>query len=416
MPNRVAITAMGVVSALGNSPAEIRRSLKTERVCFQRPLFDPDLVIAPVEEFNLKAATGRFKEARYLNRAAQLCTAAFMAALDDSGLTGDQRRTAGLFVGTGPNLDIGGEFPDIQSGRMDRESLAALWILKFLPNTAASAIAKLAGIHGENLTVTTACAASLQAMGEAFRKIKHGDLDLAFAGGGDSRLTPGGLLAYKKAHALFTGGGDPSRACRPFDVDRSGFVTGEGGAFFLLESLDHARRRGARIYGEIRGYAGTLDGKSMTAPDPDGRWAEQAVRRALEEAGTTPEQVGVVSAHGTGTPLNDAMEAALIRRVYGPAGPRVMALKSWIGHASAGCGALETAILLSCIAHGVLPKIRNLLRPCDAHINLLKEETSWTGDTAVVENFGFGGQNSALVVSVHPPTANLSDIGVAQKI
>jgi len=134
----------------------------------------------------------------------------------------------------------------------------ALWMLKFLPNTAASVIAKLAGIHGENQTLTTACSASMQAIGEAFRKIRDGYIELAFAGGGDSRLSKSSILAYKKAHALCDGTGSPERASRPFDNSRNGFVPGEGGAFFLLEELEHAKSRGAKIYCEICGYGADI--------------------------------------------------------------------------------------------------------------------------------------------------------------
>ena len=373
--------------------------MKAGRVSFERAPFDRTVWTCPTaSDFNVKSFTGRYKNARYLNRGAQFCVASAMAALSGAGLDADMRARAGLFVGTGPNLDIGTEFPEIQEGQLDREDLAALWILRFLPNTAASAIADLAGIHGENATIGTACSASLQAVGEAFRRIKHGVLDLALAGGGDSRLSPGAILAYRKAQALWTGDDDCSRAYSAFDATRRGFVPGEGGAFFVLEELDHARNRGARIHAEVRGFGASLDGYNMTAPEPDGTWAAAAVRSALREAGLEAHQIDVISAHGTGTPLNDAMEANLISRLQGKHRPLVLALKSWIGHLAAACGAVELAIGLAAMERNHLPEIRNLKEPCAGNINFAREAKEMQTETMLLQNFGFGGQNGALVV------------------
>jgi len=395
---RVAITSIGVISSLGFSPDEIISSLKKGKVSFERPVFDRDTVSCPIKNFRVKKFTGRYKNLRYLNRGAQFALAAAVESVEKSGLKHNELAKSGLFVGAGPNLDIDGEFPEIRNGKIKWKNAAALWMLKFLPNTAASAISSLAGIHGENSTVGTACSASTQAIGEAFRKIKEGHLDLAFAGAGDSRISPGGIIAYKKARALYTGDGYPEKEYSPFDENRKGFVIGEGGAFFLLEDPDHARKRGTPILAEVCGFGSSMDGYNMTAPDPDGRWGEAAVRSALREAGLTPDQVDLISAHGTGTPLNDDMEADMIERVYGENSPRIIALKSWTGHLASACGAMELAILLSCMAHDYLPRIRNLRNPCNQKINFVREDKHFSPETAVVENFGFGGQNSVLVI------------------
>ena len=398
MKRRVVITSMGVISSLGHQQSEIIQSLKEGKVNFARPDFDYDVVTAPIANFKVRDYTGRFKDGRYLSRGAKFAVAAAMLAIKNSGHKKEALAEAGLFVGTGPNLDIGGEFPEIQGGKLDREDLQALWILKFLPNTAASIIAKLAGIHGENLTVSTACSASLQAIGEAFRKIKAGYLDFAIAGGGDSRLSPGGILAYKKAGALYVGNSDPENSSRPFDCNRRGFVPGEGGAFFLLEELETAKKRGAKIYSEICGYASSLDAYNMTAPERDGKWGRIAVLSALREAEMSPSQVELISAHGTGTLLNDAREADLIGDIYTNCKPQVMALKSWIGHTASACGALELAISLICMQENYLPEIRNLQEPCHREINFVREGGSFSFGTCIIENFGFGGQNSVLVI------------------
>lgn len=397
MSGRVVITSVGVISSLGHEPCRIMAHLRKDQVCFDRSPVDEKVLICPVRDFDVRRFLGRFKNIRYLTRGAQFCVAAAMAAVKNAALDQSMLEQAGLFVGTGPNLEIGGECSEIRSGKMDENTLQALWILKFLPNTASSVIASMAGINGENLTVNTACSASLQAIGEAFRKIRGGYLDMAFAGGGDSRLSGGGILAYQKAQALLTTTGEPEKAYAPFDNNREGFVPGEGGAFLLLEALEHAQKRGAKIWGEVCGYGNSIDGYNMTAPHPEGKQAEAAVRFALKEASMRPDQVDAISAHGTGTRLNDDMEACLIDRVYGRR-PKVTALKSWFGHLSAACGALETAVSLFCMQHDWLPPVRNLKAPCHLGVNFVRRAIHDSLRTVMIENFGFGGQNAALLI------------------
>ena len=399
MERRVVITSVGVISSLGFNLEEILSNLKNENTSYKRSHFDNEIVVSPINDFDLKDFAGHFKDRRYLNRGAQFCVASAIEAVKKAGIDKKLLAEAGLFLGTGPNMDIGGEFSEVRDGEIDRKDLMALWMLKFLPNTATSVIAILAGIHGENQTLTTACSASLQAVGEAFQKIKNGYIDLAFAGGGDSRLSKSGILAYKKARALFYNGmDDTDKASRPFDKSRNGFVPGEGGAFFLLEELEHAKSRGAKIYCEICGYGASIDGYSMTAPEPGGIWAERAVNRALREAELAASDIDVISSHGTGTLLNDSMEAELINRVCGERSPFIIALKSWIGHIAAACGAVELAICLACMQNSYLPKIRNLDEPCHAGLNFVREGRRYSIDNILLENFGFGGQNSALIV------------------
>jgi len=398
MKRRVVITSMGVISSLGKTPEEIQAALKAKQISFERPGYDQDVVVSPIRDFDLREYTGPFKERRYLNRGAAFSLAAALEAIRRSGLAKEDFSEAGLFVGAGPHLDIGGEFPNIENGRMGRSHLDALWILRFLPNTAASLIAQSVGIRGENLTVGTACAAALSAVGEAFRRIRDGYLDCALAGGGDSRLTAGGTLAYKKAGALYRGEGPPDEASRPFDRDRKGFVAGEGGAFFLLEERDRALDRGAGIWAEVAGYGSSMDGYRMTAPAPDGRAAAGAVRRAMAEAELSPEDIDFIVTHGTGTVLNDQVEAKIIRDIFPGKTPAVIALKSWIGHLSTACGAVELAIALAGQAVGYLPEIRNLENPCAPEIDFVRKGRQSRGGVFLIENFGFGGQNAALVV------------------
>ena len=398
MKRRVVITSMGVISSLGKTPEAIQAALKAEQVSFERPAYDPDVVVSPVRDFDLKEYTGPFKERRYLNRGAAFALAAALESIRRSGMAKDDFPESGLFVGAGPHMDIGGEFPNIENGRINRNKLDALWILRFLPNTAASLIAQSVGIRGENLTVGTACAAALSAVGEAFRRIRDGYLYCALAGGGDSRLTSGGTLAYKNAGALYRGEGPPEKASRPFDRDRKGFVAGEGGAFFLLEDRDRALERGALIWAEVAGYGSSMDGYRMTAPAPDGKAAAGAVRRAMAEAEVSPEDIDFIVTHGTGTVLNDQVEAKIIRDIFPGKMPAVTALKSWIGHLSTACGAVELAIALAGQAVGYLPEIRNLKNPCAPEIDFVRDGRQTTGGVFLIENFGFGGQNAALIV------------------
>lgn len=384
MKPRVVITGSAFFSPLGNSGKEVISAMVENRTAFKRADFDLDLVVAQVPDFNLKTNTGRYKNARYLNRGAALGVAAALRAVKGSGLSGNMLENAGLFTGAGPNLD--------------REARSALWILKFLPNTAAAAIADLVGIHGESFTISTACATTLQVVGEAFQKIRNGNLDLALAGGGDSRINPGAALAYKMAGALCTEKGDPAKVYRPFDLDRKGFVMGEGGGFVILESLDHAKKRGADILAEVAGAGASMDGGNMTAPESSGIWMEKAVQKALTQAELPFDKIDVVSTHGTGTQLNDAMETALMERMFAQKSPQIIALKSWIGHLSTACGVVELAIGLCLMKKGILPAVRNLKNPSSPYLNFTAENRETSFNTLLLQNFGFGGQNAALVV------------------
>ncbi len=388
---------MGAITPLGKTAEQIVHNLMAGRAFFERSALDDSMVVCPVKDFHIDRYTGKFKNKRYLNRGAELCVSAALAAVRNAGVDAGGLDDAGLFVGAGPHLDISGEFSRIEDGKIDWTGIPALWMLKFLSNTPASVIAQLTGVHGENSTITTACAASLQAIGEAFRRIKTGYLDLALAGGGDSRLSHGGVMAYKKARALYEGM-RADLACRPFDSQRNGFVSGEGSAFFMLEELGHARARNADILGEVLGYGASIDGYAMTDPDPKGKQAEKAVRDALAEARISSGVIDAVSAHGTSTLLNDAMEAELLHRIFGARRPPVIAIKSWTGHLSAACGAVETAVGIACMRHGYLPEIRNLMNPCHDSLNFVKTPSALTPDVILFENFGFGGQNAALVV------------------
>lgn len=377
-PRRVVITAVGMVLPVGKSLAEVQDAMHQEPA-FCASDADPEVSVCPVRNFDLKTYTGRFKNARYLSRGQQFALAAAVQAIRNSDLPRSALAQCGLFLGLGPNLEA--------CPKQDK----ALWLLDFLPNSAASAISQVLGILGENSTIMTACAASTQALGQAYHAIRFGITDCALAGGGDSRLSPQGVHAYKSAGVLAHG--DPQTACRPFDTARTGFAIGEGGAMFVLESLEHATTRQAPILAEILGAASTLDGMAMTTPDAAGERAEAAVRRAMGKQ----VKSACVLAHGTGTLLNDAMEADLIHRTN-PDACGIQAFKSWIGHLAAACGAAELALGLACCQNGFFPAIRNLATPCRDDLPFLRQPCRMTPHTMVLQNFGFGGQNACLVL------------------
>jgi 3-oxoacyl-[acyl-carrier-protein] synthase II len=223
-------------------------------------------------------------------------------------------------------------------------------------------------------------------------------LEGALAGGGDSRQNSGSILAYEKAGVLAHGNGFPQEASRPFDLDRLGFVSGEGAGFFLLEERERALARGAKIWAEVVGYGSSMDGYRMTAPAPDGRMAMKAVQQAMADAREELTALDFIAAHGTGTALNDQVEAQVIENLFPEGTPAVIALKSWIGHLSTACGAVELAVILAAQAVNLLPEIRNLRHPLSSRIDFVQTRRFGKGNLFLLENFGFGGQNAALVI------------------
>lgn len=402
---RVVITGMGCCTSLGHDQPAIARSLRAESTTFTTagPGFPhPEQVICPTRDLGNDGALTRFmswRHKRYLSRGAIFAALSGLRAAYSAGFTTTMPPETSLISAAGPNLDIEADFP-VPLESLNHPGLDALWLLRWLPNTAATAVSRFLGIHGECLVMGTACAASLHALGEAYRRIRFGIADMALIIAGDSRISTGGILGYSKAGAL-SHHTDPLAASCPFDSARNGFVPGEGGGAFVLESLDAAQSRGATILAEILGFGASLDAGTLTAPDPEARFAEKAVRAALADAKLTPCDIGWVSAHGTGTPLNDAGESLLLERVFTDNNtyPMVTALKSWIGHGAAACGAMELAILLAASREGIMPHIRNLKAPCSPQLNFVRQTQAFPHCAGLLENFGFGGQNAALVLT-----------------
>jgi 3-oxoacyl-[acyl-carrier-protein] synthase II len=262
------------------------------------------------------------------------------------------------------------------------------------------------GVRGYNSTVSTACASGTQAIGDAADVIRRGDASIIFTGGTEAPISEVGLAGFCVMRALSTRNDEPERASRPFDRDRDGFVAGEGSGILVLESLEHAQARGARIYAEILGLGSSNDAYHLTAPPPDAGGAARAMRWALRNAGIRPEEIGYINAHGTATPHNDAGETLAIKTVFGEHAYRVpiSSNKSMIGHCLGAAGALEAIATICAINAGVLPPTINLENPdpdCDLDY-IPQTARNAQVDFALSNSFGFGGQNASLVIGTVP--------------
>jgi 3-oxoacyl-[acyl-carrier-protein] synthase II len=278
--------------------------------------------------------------------------------------------------------------------------VSPLMIPKGLTNMGAGVIAINLGLQGPNKAIVTACATGTQCIGEAADLIRLGKADVVLAGGSEATIIPFGVAGFNVMKALSTNNEDPERASRPFDLNRDGFVMGEGGGCVVVESEEHAKKRGAVIYAEVAGMGETCDAYHITAPRPDGSGPAAAMRAALEQAQTRPEEVGYYNAHGTSTKLNDAGECLAVRAVFGEKTPPVSSIKSMIGHLLGAAGAVEALACVLAMRDGILPPNTNYETPdpeCD--VNIIANE-AWERDIAVTlsSSLGFGGHNAAIVL------------------
>ena len=270
-----------------------------------------------------------------------------------------------------------------------------------LPNMAAANLSRIFGALGPSNTITTACAASTQSVGEAAELIRRGAADLVITGGTEAGISQLGLAGFAVMRALTTKNDVPELASRPFDADRDGFVPSEGAGILIVESLDHAARRGARVLAEVVGYGASSDGHHQFQPDDDGSGAARAIRAALSDAGIGPHEVDYINAHGTSTPLNDSSETLAIKRAFGDAAYRlpISATKSMIGHALGAAGALEAVACVQTVRTGMIHPTINYVTPdpaCDLDY-VPNEARAVDVKTALSNSFGFGGQNACLV-------------------
>lgn len=344
------------------------------------------------------------KEARRMARFAQLSVAAARMAIEDSGLRLEKEdpERIGVLLGSG----IGGYPETDETVRVIIEKggnrIDPFYMAKHLPNMAAAQIAMQFQLKGYNNTVSTACAAATQAIGDALNTIRLGRADVMFAGGGEAGICELGLAGFSIMRALSTRADDPKKASRPFDKDRDGFVPSEGAAILVLETLEHAQRRGARILAELVGYGACADAYHIVQPCADGEGAARAMRWALEDAGIRPEDVDYINAHGTSTPANDAAETLAIKAVFGEQAYRVpiSSTKSMIGHALGASGALESVAAVKSIETCILHPTINYETPDpDCDLDYVPNQARKLDEVRYVlkNSFGFGGQNACLV-------------------
>jgi 3-oxoacyl-[acyl-carrier-protein] synthase II len=405
---RVVITGMGAVTPLGNSVDEFWQGCVEGRSGIDWiTLFDnsayPVKVDGEVRNFDPQDYMDR-KEARRMARFSQLSVAAARMAIDDSEIDLEKEDTAriGVLLGNG-----NGGYPETDDAMRTimtkgGNRLDPFYMSKILPNIAAAQVGMQFALRGYNNTVTTACAASTQALGDAVDVIRLGRTDVMVAGGGEAGICELGLAAFHIMRALSTREDEPLKASRPFDRDRDGFVCAEGAALFVLESQEHAERRGAHILAELAGYGATSDAYHVVAPCVDGEGAQRAMLEAIEDAGLTPDDVDYINAHGTSTPANDAAETVAIKGVFGERAYQIpiSSTKSMIGHTLGASGAIESVACLKAIETGIIPPTINYENAGDdCDLDYVPNQSRKVENVrAVLKNsFGFGGQNACLV-------------------
>ncbi len=409
MKRRVVVTGMGAVTPVGNDVATMWRSLIACR-SGAAPITHFDASIFPVrfacelKGFDALQYMDR-KEAKRADHFTQYAVAASLMAMDDAGFgdgTGYDPENTGVIVGSGiGGLKIFEEQHDVYRQR-GPSKISPFFIPMFIGDIAAGIVSMRFNAKGPNYATVSACATSAHAIGDSFRTIQYGDADVMITGGAEATVTPMAIGGFANMKALSERNDTPETASRPFDATRDGFVMGEGGATVVLEELEHAKRRGARIYAEIVGYGATGDAYHLTAPAPNGEGAQRSMRRALNDAGLGPGDIQYINAHGTSTPANDMNETAAIKAVFGEhaAGVNVSSTKSCTGHMLGAAGAVELVVGALVITEGIIPPTINYeTADPDCDLNYTVNAPVERDVTAVLSNsFGFGGHNSTLVI------------------
>jgi len=409
MKRRVVVTGMGAITPVGNDVATTWRSL-IEGKSGTAPItkFDaskfPVRFAAEVKGFDPLNYMDR-KEAKRADHYTQYAVAGARQAMTDAGLVernGMDPDRIGVIIGSG----IGGLKSFEEQHDVYRErgpgKISPFFIPMFIADIAAGIVSMQWNAKGPNYATVSACATSAHAIGDAFRTIQYGDADIMITGGAEATVTPMAIGGFANMKALSERNDSPESASRPFDATRDGFVMGEGTGILILEELEHALKRGARIYAEIVGYGATGDAYHLTAPAPDGEGAQRAMKRALKDAGLQPNEIQYINAHGTSTPANDFNETRAIQAVFGDAAKdvNVSSTKSMTGHMLGAAGAVEAIVSAMVVCEGVIPPTINYQNP-DPELGL-----NYTPNTAVERevnavlsnSFGFGGHNTTLAI------------------
>lgn len=407
---RVVITGMGALTPLGLTVEETWEGLVAGRsgIGYLTRIDTTDFptkIGGEVKGFD-PCCYMDFKEARRMELFSQFAVAAAKMALEDANLTIGEvdASQVGVLMGTA----IGGLDATEEACKrlfMEKKRISPFYVVSMIPNIAAFHIAHLYGLEGYNSTVTTACAAGTQAVGEAAEVIRRGAAQVMVAGGTEASSCQVGMAGFVSMRAFSTRNDDPEGASRPFDKDRDGFVPSEGCGILVLENLEHALRRGARIYAELLGYSATTDAYHVAEPDPEARGATRAIRWAISDAGISPQEIDYINAHGTSTPLGDIMETLAIKKALGEHAYRVpiSSTKSMIGHLFGGAGAVEAIATALTIYHGVIHPTINYHTPdpqCDLDYvpNVARQAEV---RIALSNSFGLGGQDACLILGCY---------------
>jgi 3-oxoacyl-[acyl-carrier-protein] synthase II len=405
--NRVVITGMGVMTSLGRDLESFWGNLMAGKSGVSHiEAFDvedyPTKIAAEIKDFNPEEWIDK-REARRMDRFVQLACVAAMNALKDANLNvaedTDPERV-GTYVGSG----IGGLGTWEEQHKILLEKgpkrVSPFFIPMMIANMASGQISMMTGAKGPNSTVVTACATGSHSIGDSLKIIQRGEADVMICGGAESTIRPTGMAGFCALRAMSTRNDEPARASRPFDVDRDGFVMGEGAGVLILESLEHAQKRGARIYAEVIGYGMSGDAYHMTDPDPDG--AARCMIKAIKDAGIAPEQIDYINAHGTSTPVGDRSETIAIKKALGEHAYKtaVSSTKSMTGHLLGAAGGVEAIISVLAIQHATIPPTINLENQdpeCD--LDYVPNVPRKADLNVVMSNsFGFGGHNATVIM------------------
>ena len=408
---RVVVTGLGAITPLGLTADEFWQNLLAGQsgigpMTLCDPTDYPCQIAGQADDFNPTDYIGN-REARRMARFSQLAVAAAMQAVDDAGLdiTSEDPYRVGVLLGNG-----NGGFPTLEENcriLADRGGMrmSPFFFPMVLPNMAAANVSQYVGARGYNSTATTACAASNNAIGEALQAIRHGLADVMLAGGAEAGISQFGLAGFAVMRALSTRNDEPQRASRPFDAERDGFVPAEGAGVLILEERERAIARGASILCELSGFGATSDAGHLVQPQESGASAARAMSNAISDAGLQPSDVDYINAHGTSTPLNDAVETVAIKRLFGDDAYRipVSSTKSMIGHSLGASGALEAVACVRTIVDRKIHPTVNYEHPdpeCDLDY-VPNVARSAVISTALSNAFGFGGQNACLIFRRH---------------
>ena len=417
-PRRVVITGMGTVNPMAQNLEDYWAALKKGQsgigpltLCDTTPY--PTKIAGEVKDWTPTKYIDT-KEARRMSRGSQFAVSSARQAIEDAGLQveGDMADDYGVVWGTGNCA-----YPETEQGvrtMLDKGGmrLSPFFIPTILPNMPAAQIAMQLGFKGYNSTIITACASSTQSIGEAAELIKRGDAEVVLTGGGEAPICEVGLAGFSVMRAMSRERNEaPTTASRPFDKDRDGFVPSEGGAALVLENLDHALARGARIYAEIVGFGATCDAYHLVAPEPGGMGAVRAMRRALHSAKLSPRDISYINAHGTSTEHNDKMETIAVKKVFGDYAYQIpiSSTKSMIGHLLGGSGAVEAVATILMMQNNLIHPTINYETP-DEELDLdyvPNRARPFDIKIAMSNSFGFGGQNASIIFKKYQPESQL---------